>query len=207
MIVAIYARVSTSEQELNNQITQLEQLAKFRGYLVHGIYTDKASGKDGNRPGWQKLLKDAKNRNFSRVLVVSISRVMRSVIHLNNCLIELDGYHVDIEAADIGVIDLKSASGKLTFQILGAVAEWEREIIRERTRAGINYRRLKGVQLGRPVIHKVNIDLAARLILNGHTWAEAAEKLNVPRSALTNRRKQIHELMARYKEAGEGAKK
>ena len=75
MIVAIYARVSTSEQELNNQITQLEQLAKFRGYLVHGIYTDKASGKDGNRPGWQKLLKDAKNRNFSRVLVVSISLV------------------------------------------------------------------------------------------------------------------------------------
>ena len=207
MIVAIYARVSTSEQELNNQITQLEQLAKFRGYLVHGIYTDKASGKDGNRPGWQKLLNDARHHSFSRVLVVSISRVMRSVIHLNNCLIELDGYHVDIEASDIGVIDLKSASGKLTFQILGAVAEWEREIIRERTRAGINYRRLKGVQLGRPVIHKVNIDLAARLIIHGHTWQQAADKLNVPKSALVNRRDAIHELMDQYRKAGEGANK
>lgn len=202
MIVAIYARVSTSEQELNNQITQLEALAKFRGYRVHGIYTDKASGKDGNRPGWQQLLKDARGRNFNRVLVVSISRVMRSVIHLNNCLIELQGYHVDIEASDIGVIDLNSASGKLTYQILGAVAEWEREIIRERTRAGIQYRRLKGVQLGRPVKYKVNLDLAARLIISGNSWGDTANKLGVPKYVLINRRKDIHELIERYKAEG-----
>lgn len=199
MIVALYARVSTDDQELNNQITVLESNAKYRGYRVFKVYSDKASGADGNRPGWQALIKDAEKRRFERVCVVSISRVMRSVINLRETLNHLSLYGISLESGDIGLVDLKSATGNFTLNILAAVAEWEREIIRERTLAGLEYRKKLGVQLGRPPKREIDIDLAARLIVAGNTWAKTAQKMGCEVYDLYNRRKLINELVRQYK--------
>ena len=199
MIVALYARVSTEDQELANQTTVLEDMAKYRGYRVYKTYTDKASGANGNRPGWQALLKDAHKRRFERVLVVSISRIMRSVIELRGTINDLLRYGVLVESGDIGLLDPESATGGLMLNILGGVAEWEREIIRERTLAGLEYRKKAGVQIGRPAKRNVNLDLAARLIVEGHTYAQVAQKLGCKPYDLTNRRKELNELVRKYR--------
>lgn len=199
MIVALYARVSTDDQELNNQISALESTAKYRGYRVFKTYTDKASGANGNRPGWKALIKDAEKRRFERVVVVSISRIMRSVIELRATLDHLALYGVSIESGDVGLIDIHSATGGLMLNVLGGVAEWEREIIRERTLAGLEYRKSLGVQLGRPPIREVNLDLAARLIAEGHTRKETADKIGCTEYDLYNRRKLLNELVRKYK--------
>lgn len=199
MIVALYARVSTEDQELRNQTTALNEMAHYRGYRIYETYTDKASGANGNRPGWKQLIKDAEKRRFERVLVVSISRVMRSVIELRATIDNLALYGVYIESGDIGLLDPHTATGGLMLNVLGGVAEWEREIIRERTLAGLEYRKRCGVQIGRPPKREVNLDLAARLIVAGHTRVEVAKKLGIPYYDLKNRRKLLNELIRKYR--------
>lgn len=147
---AIYARVSTHKQDELLQLPRLRDAAGARGLDVWKEYTDEASGKDGNRPGWQELKKDARAGRFSILLVVKLDRIMRSVPALYTDLTELAASGVTVVCLDQGTLDLSSPQGKLIIAVMGAVAEWERDVISERTKAALEAKRTSGVKLGRP---------------------------------------------------------
>lgn len=79
MIVAIYVRVSTRKQDETNQLPRLREIAKNRGFEVYHEYSDEASAKDANRPGWRGLMEDASKHRFDAILVTKLDRVMRSL--------------------------------------------------------------------------------------------------------------------------------
>jgi DNA invertase Pin-like site-specific DNA recombinase len=149
MKVAIYIRVSTKKQDETNQLPCLREMAKNRGFEIFREYSDEASAKDFNRPGWRDLMQDAKEHKFDAILVTKLDRVMRSLVQLNITMTDLQSYNVKLISADIGEIDFTTPKGKVQMQIIGAIAEWEREIIVQRTREGIEARKAKGVHLGR----------------------------------------------------------
>lgn len=136
-----YARVSTKDQNLAMQISELQAAGCER------IFTEKASGTKKDRPELERCLADLRGGD---VLVVwKLDRLGRSLSHLISII---DGLHArNVDFKDVGgVIDTTSAGGKLLFQILGAFAEYERETIRERTMAGLETARANGHFGGRP---------------------------------------------------------
>ncbi|WP_400209407.1 recombinase family protein [Methanomethylophilus alvi] len=149
MIVAIYVRVSTRKQDETNQLPRLREIAKNRGFEIYREYSDEASAKDANRPGWKELMDDASNHKFDAILVTKLDRVMRSLVQLNITMSNLQTYCVKLICADIGEIDCSTPMGKVQMQIIGAIAEWEREIIVQRTKEGIDARKARGAKLGR----------------------------------------------------------
>jgi DNA invertase Pin-like site-specific DNA recombinase len=164
MRAALYARVSTNldEKDLKNkdgeavkrqapvQLIKLRRFAENHGWEVVAEYADRASGADDSRPEFDKMMKAAYKREFDVILVVRIDRIMRSLSNLLNVLNQLQEWKVGLHATD-QQIDLSSPTGRLMVSILGALAEWEREIIRERIIDGMDKARLKGTKSGRPI--------------------------------------------------------
>ena len=147
MKAAIYCRVSTDEQTTDNQELILVEHAKLKGF-EYEVYTETESS--GNtRPVKAKLLKLLRAKRYSTLLIYKMDRWARSSTEL---LLEFQELH------DMGIniislsdnLDLNSASGRLQFQILAAFAEFEKALIKERTKAGLNRARLQGKVLGRP---------------------------------------------------------
>ena len=139
MKVAIYTRVSTDGQSVNAQLADLRETAERRGWEVVHEYTDKgvsgAKGRD-QRPGLDAMLKAATRREFDMVAAWSVDRLGRSLQHLVAGL-------SDLQAADIGLylhkqgLDTSTPSGRAMFGMLSVFAEFERDLIRERVRAGM----------------------------------------------------------------------
>jgi len=145
---ALYVRVSTDAQTVENQIRELRQVAGRRGWDVVEVYSDAgisgAKGRNG-RPGVDIMLKDASRRKFDIVMAWAIDRVGRSLSDfLEACGVDL---YLDQQA-----IDTTTPMGKLVFQVAGAFAEFERTMIRQRVKAGLKRAVAQGVKLGRPKI-------------------------------------------------------
>jgi len=149
MKVALYARVSRPDEEPHNQLLRLRQYALDKGYVVHAEYVDIASGAVANRPALDRLMADARGNRFSLVLCVKVDRFGRSVLNLYNTLEQLNKEGVAFECTDQS-FSTQDASGRLLLGVLACVAEFERELIRERTIAGLVRARARGVKLGRP---------------------------------------------------------
>ena len=147
MKVALYARVSTRKQTNENQMDKLISFAEARGY-EYVQYQDVVSGKNKNRPALDYMTEAAKHHEFDRIIATKIDRLGRSVIHLNEFFNLMEKYGVIIEMTD-QPIDTSTPIGKFTRNILGSVAELERELIRERTLDGLNRTRANGTKLGR----------------------------------------------------------
>ena len=151
---AIYVRVSTDKQTVENQVTALRQIAERRGWDVVEQYSDAgisgAKGRDG-RPGLDRMLKDAFRRKFDVIMAWSIDRVGRSLIDLLSTIQTLEACGVDLYL-DQQSIDTTTLAGKLMFQVCGAFAEFERSMIRQRIHAGLKRAVAQGTQLGRPRI-------------------------------------------------------
>ena len=149
---AIYARVSTDTQTVENQIRELRLIAKRRGWEVVEVYTDAGiSGAKGRaqRPGLDRMLKDASRRNFDVVMAWAIDRLGRSLIDLLGTIQRLEAVGVDLYL-DQQAIDTTTPMGKLVFQVTGAFAEFERSMIRQRIKAGL--KRAVAPRLGRPKV-------------------------------------------------------
>ncbi|MBO4569218.1 MAG: recombinase family protein [Candidatus Methanomethylophilaceae archaeon] len=187
MMVALYARVSTRKQDEAAQLPRLRAMAESRGYGVYREYTDEASAKDANRLGWKALMQDASERRFDAVLVTKLDRVMRSLVQLNITMEDLQTYGVSLICADIGEIDLRSPMGKVQMQIIGAIAEWEREIIVQRTKEGMEARRARGVRMGRRRRDDVPISAAAALRMDGRSWKSISDDLHIPKTTLSRK--------------------
>ena len=149
MIVAIYARVSTSSQTNDNQLLRMEKFCEERGWIIGDIFCDVASGADPKRPQLDRMIEAARLRKFDMILCVKIDRLARSMINLLDVMTKLDSYGVKIFFLD-QPIDTSQATGRMVFSILGALAEFERELIRDRTNAGLARARAEGKVSGRP---------------------------------------------------------
>ena len=135
MKCAIYARVSTDEQNPMHQVDELKKYAFNQNYNVHKVYIDEISGTKDSRPALNDLMFDARKDLFDVVIVWKLDRLGRSLKHLINVAEEWYKRGIDFVCVSQN-IDTTTASGKLTFHILGAVAEFERELISERTKLG-----------------------------------------------------------------------
>jgi DNA invertase Pin-like site-specific DNA recombinase len=151
---AIYVRVSTDKQTVENQVRELRQIAERRGWEIVEEYHDAgisgAKGRDA-RPGLDKMLKDAQRRRFDVIMAWAIDRLGRSLVDLLGTIQTLEACGVDLYL-DQQAIDTTTPAGRLMFQVTGAFAEFERSMIRQRVRAGLARAVEKGKRLGRPKI-------------------------------------------------------
>ncbi len=177
--VALYARVSTlHNQDPEMQLSELREYAMRRGLAVAAEYVDQGiSGSTDFRPALNKLMTDAHRRQFDAVLVWKIDRFGRFLKHLVNTLTELSARGVAFVSLRDN-IDLSTPSGRLMFQIIGAMAEFEKALIQERVRAGIKNARAKGRRIGRPIVH-VDSGKVARMRAAGTPWRTISKELDV----------------------------
>jgi DNA invertase Pin-like site-specific DNA recombinase len=183
MRAAIYVRVSTSEQTVEPQLVALHEYAERRGLAVLETYQDEGvSGAKTHRPALDRLLRDARRRRFDLVVVVKLDRLARSVRHLCNITAELEALGVDLAVLDQG-IDTSTPSGRLLFHTLAAVAEFERDLIKERTLAGLRAARRRGRRLGRPRAQVDRLELI-RGLRRGDSVSALARHLGVARSTV-----------------------
>jgi DNA invertase Pin-like site-specific DNA recombinase len=157
--VALYGRVSTLDkgQDVNLQLNELREYGERRGWKIAGEYVDSVSGAKESRPELNRLMADAKKRKFDVIAVWKLDRFGRSLKHLVLTLADLESLGIAFVSLREG-FDLSTPSGRLMFHIIGAMAEFERNLIRERVRAGMAHARAKGRKLGRTRIH---VDMAA----------------------------------------------
>lgn len=151
MKAAIYARVSTANngQDPTMQTRELREYCERRGWIIAGEYVDTASGAKDSRPELNRLLADVHQRKCDVVLVWKLDRWGRSLRHLVNSLAELESRRVAFVSLRDN-LDLSTPAGRLMFQVIGAMAEFERALIQERVKAGMRNARAKGRRIGRP---------------------------------------------------------
>ncbi len=155
--IAIYARVSTGEQTPDNQLQELRAVAKRMGWRIAAEYVDHgisgAKGRD-RRPAYDRLYNAIVRREVDLVMAWSVDRLGRSLQQLVALLSDLQAKGVDLYLHQQG-IDTTTAAGKTMFQMCGVFAEFERAMIRERVKAGLERARAQGKTLGRPRTPKV----------------------------------------------------
>lgn len=149
--VALYARVSTEDQDCARQFADLNDWAARMGATVVGRYHDTASGAKVDRWSRQSIMQDARLRKIDAILVTECSRWSRSTVDLLHSLDELASYDVSLRAMSGLDMDIKTPTGRLMVTILAGVAQFERELLRERTLSGLAEARRKGKVLGRKV--------------------------------------------------------
>ena len=172
---AIYARVSTSDQTCENQLLELRRYCEARGWRATEYVDAGISGAKDRRPALDGLLKDANRRRFDVLVCWRLDRLGRNLRHLVTMLEDLN--HVGVAFVSLGEgIDCTTPAGKLQLHILAALAEFERERIRERVVAGLQRARAQGRRLGRPH-REIPIDRVDEV--RGLTVRNAAKRLGV----------------------------
>ena len=191
----LYARVSTSEQNCENQLAALRAFAAARGWEAHEFVDQGVSGAKDRRPALDAMLAAARARKIDVLAVVKLDRLARSTHHLLSIGKELESVAVDLVALD-QAIDTTTPSGRLLFHVLAAIAEFERDLIRDRVIAGLRRAKAQGRRLGRPRLHHVDITEARRLVAAGLSLRAAGRALAVHpmaiRRALGNTNRSNH---------------
>jgi DNA invertase Pin-like site-specific DNA recombinase len=186
MKAAIYCRVSTTAgQSVEMQLRDLRQLAEQRGFEIVGEYCDEGvSGSSDSRPQLDQMLADAQRGKFQAILIGRLDRLGRSLQHLVRLFENFRAWNVALISFGEG-LDFSTSMGKLFYQLSGAFAEFERDCIRERVKAGMRNARAKGRHIGRP---RAVVDAAriGQLSALGTPWAKIGRTLGV--SARTAKR-------------------
>ena len=179
MRAAIYARVSThAGQNPEMQLAELREYCARRDWEILGEYVDAGvSGARERRPELDRMLTVCRRRQVDAVVVYRYDRFARSLRQLVNALCEFDALNIQFVSLHEGV-DTSTPNGRLVFGIFASIAEFERELIRERVRSGIAVARAQGKRIGRP---RVAVDAArvAELRAQGRSWAEIAREMDV----------------------------
>jgi DNA invertase Pin-like site-specific DNA recombinase len=177
---ALYARVSTAHngQDPDLQLRELREYATRRGWQIAGEFVDVGvSGSKGSRPELNRLMAAAHTRQIDAVLVWKLDRFGRSLRHLVNGLAELEARGVAFISLSDN-LDLTTPAGRLMFQIIGSMAEFERSLIQERVKAGLRNARAKGKRLGRPRV-AVSTTRIAALRAQGASWRAVAREIGL----------------------------
>jgi putative DNA-invertase from lambdoid prophage Rac len=203
MKAALYARVSTADQNSDNQLLELRKYVEARGWTASEYVDRGVSGTKESRPALDALVKDARRRKFDVLVCWRLDRLGRNLRHLVTMLEELNSVGVAFVSLGEG-IDCTTPAGKLQLHILAALAEFERERIRERVLAGLQRARAQGRRLGRP---RVIVPIHHVKSVSGLTVDEAARTLGVSRSTLKRWRHQVtgrqsHRLVSAFDRSG-----
>jgi len=151
MNVALYLRVSTTDQTIEPQQIELRNYCAARGWTIAAEFSDVISGSKSSREGLDALMAAVRIKSFDAVCAVKIDRLARSLSHFAAIIAELDKHGVALVIPGQGIDTSHSnAAGRLQANILGSIAEFERELIRERTKAGLAAARARGKKLGHP---------------------------------------------------------
>jgi DNA invertase Pin-like site-specific DNA recombinase len=177
---ALYARISTLNHGQNPEV-QLGELREFcqrRGFTIAHEYVDKGiSGSRERRPALDKLLADCGKRLVDAVVVYRYDRFARSLRQLVNALEEFRSLGIDFISIHEGV-DTSTPNGRLIFGIFASIAEFERELIRDRVRSGLAAAKARGKRVGRPRV-AVDVRRIESLRLQGRSWAEITRETGI----------------------------
>jgi DNA invertase Pin-like site-specific DNA recombinase len=178
---AIYARVSTNNgQNPEMQLRELREYVRCRGWRVADEYVDAGvSGVREHRPALDRLIADCRKRLVDAVVVYRYDRFARSLRQLVNALEDFRALGIDFVSLHEGV-DTSTPNGRLVFGIFASIAEFERELIRDRVRSGLAAAKAKGKKLGRPRV-AVDVSRVAVARASGQSWGEIERELRVSR--------------------------
>jgi DNA invertase Pin-like site-specific DNA recombinase len=175
---ALYARVSTSDQSCDMQLADLRRYAAERFTSVREYLDTGVSGAQRHRPSLDQLMLDARRKRFDVVVVWKFDRFARSLKHLIDSLDDFAALGIDFVSYTEGV-DTTTPTGRLLFHLVGAVAQFERDLIAERVRTGIAHARAMGKHIGRP---RAQIDAIQVVTLRNRSLSlrQIARTMNVP---------------------------
>jgi DNA invertase Pin-like site-specific DNA recombinase len=185
-----YVRVSTRSQDYGGQVDMITNYCKMKGFNLVKIFADKASGKDTERVEYQELIQalETNNHKVSVLVITKIDRVGRNIRDLLKIIDLLISKNVGFVAIQNN-IDTTTKEGRLFLYIMGALSEYERELIFERTDAGRRRYLEKGGKLGHPKI-KLPVDEIKRLVAEGVPKTEVARRLRVSIPTIYDRLKE-----------------
>jgi len=195
--VVIYSRVSTKDQNCENQIQLLKTIVEKNSWDLVDLYVDVGiSGSKGreSRKEFDRLNKDMVRRKFNRILVWDISRLGRSLQHLVEFLNEVNSIGCNLYIHQSG-LDTSTPNGKMMFQMIGVFSEFEREMISERVKLGLERVKSKGQKLGRP--QKVDlkmIDEMKKLKEIGWSYGKISDQLGVSKMTVSRTIKSLYSL-------------
>jgi site-specific DNA recombinase len=187
MKVGVYARVSTEKQEesLEEQVKMLKAFCKANGYEIYNVYSETRSGAKSNREKFIELMRDVETRKFEAVVVFKLDRFARSMLDLLTNVEKLNEHKVDFISVN-DHIETNTPQGKLIFHIMGALAEFERALIYDRTKVGIERAKREGKVCHRPR-KEINLDRVIDRYNKGIPLTEIAAIEHVSYGTLRNR--------------------
>ena len=177
---AIYARVSTLDQEPENQLAELRQYTAARGWTATEYVDQGVSGAKERRPALDQVIADARRRRFDVLVCWRLDRLGRNLKHLVTLLDELQALGVAFVSLGEG-IDCTTPAGRLQLHILAALAEFERSRIAERVHAGLARARRQGKRLGRPRLTRLPAQLPRRVTVRQAATAWGVSKSTAAR--------------------------
>ena len=186
--VVIYGRVSTSDQTTDNQIYKLKEIIEINGWDQVDLYVDEGiSGTKGRdkRPEFDRMCKDMVRRKFNRILVWDVSRLGRSLQHLVEFLSEVNSLGINLYIHQSG-LDTSTPSGRMMFQMVGVFSEFERSMISERVKLGLQRVQKQGRRLGRPKTVTGELrDKVCHLLDQGRSYNFINRELGTPKSTIS----------------------
>lgn len=186
--IAVYLRVSTHHQSTELQRREIEAYLRSKGESEWSIYEDTRSGTTSDRPELMRLMRDIGKNQIKTVVCWKLDRLFRTLKELVRVLNEFTQTSTMMIAVK-DQIDMTTPSGRLMTHLLGAFAEFEADLIRERVRSGLQNAKRKGVRLGRPP--RINAPQIQRLRAEGLSLSEIGRRLNVTKSAVSKTLKKL----------------
>ena len=190
MRVAIYCRVSTTDQSCSRQERELLEYAKKANYEVVGVYLETASGTVQNRSQRNRVMAAAQARSIDAVLVTELTRWGRSTLDLIYTLQDLAHWQVSLIATTGIQFDLDTPQGKLIAGIMASLAEFERDLVSQRVRSGLAAAKAKGKKLGRQPGQRIKSDRLApkvlQMVARGISYRQIARELHLSKTTVND---------------------
>jgi DNA invertase Pin-like site-specific DNA recombinase len=186
---AIYCRVSTVDQDCERQARDLREFAAQSGYEIVEVFQETASGANDNRPERAKVLALAQSRKINAILVTELSRWGRSTVDLIDTLRTLQAKNISLIAQTGLEFDLATPQGKLIATLMAGLAEFERDLIRERVKSGMAAARARGIKFGRrPGQTTASVQSKTKQVLRltqeGHSYRAIAKRLKLSKNTV-----------------------
>jgi DNA invertase Pin-like site-specific DNA recombinase len=198
--IAIYCRVSTTDQSCERQERDLLEYAAVCGFEVVGVWKETASGIKHNRSERQKVMALAQSHSIDAILVTEMTRWGRSTIDLIETLQSLHSWHVSLIAQTGLQFDLNTPQGRLIAHLMASLAEFERDLVRERVRSGVAAAKARGQKFGRRPGQRLKADKLGpkvlQMVQQGYSYRKIAEILNLSKTT-------VNDIVKRHKQSQE----
>ena len=188
--VAIYCRVSTTDQSCERQERDLKEYAAISGFEVVGVWKETASGIKRNRTERSKVIEEAQSHGIDAILVTEMTRWGRSTIDLIETLQQLHNWGVSLIAQTGLQFDLNTPQGRLIAHLMASLAEFERDLVRERVRSGVAAAKARGQKFGRQLGQRIKADKLAPKVLQmvgeGYSYRKIAASLHLSKTTVND---------------------